>query len=96
MDKSQAWDLTGGLTIEAWIKPDKLPGGGARIVDRITPGGSDGFLLDTHPGNSLRFICGHSQINAKDAARRAVDPRGCGGRPEGRRVLAVRRRQAGR
>jgi hypothetical protein len=67
VDKSQAWDLKAGLTIEAWIKPDKLGTSGARIVDKITPGGSDGFLLDTYPGNSLRFICGHTQINAKDA-----------------------------
>lgn len=51
-------DLTRALTIEAWVKPEPLPSGGARIVDRITPGGSDGFLLDTCPGNSLRFSVG--------------------------------------
>ncbi|MCY2989300.1 MAG: DUF5703 domain-containing protein [Planctomycetota bacterium] len=51
-------DLTRTLTIETWVKPEPLPPGGARLVDRITPGGSDGFLLDTCPGNSLRFIVG--------------------------------------
>jgi hypothetical protein len=56
------------LTIDAWVKPEALGGGGARLVDKITPGGSDGFLLDTHPGNSLRFICGQTQLTAKDAA----------------------------
>ncbi|MGD0094584.1 MAG: DUF5703 domain-containing protein, partial [Planctomycetota bacterium] len=64
---SAAWDFAPGLTLEAWVKPEKLGGGGARIVDKITIGGSDGFLLDTHPGNSLRFICGHEQLTGKDA-----------------------------
>ena len=54
--KSNNWNLETGLTLEVWIKPDKLAGGGARIIDKITPGGDDGFLLDTYPGNSLRFI----------------------------------------
>jgi len=64
---SASWDFAPGLTLEAWVKPEQLPGGGGRIVDKITPGGSDGFLLDSHPGNSLRFICGQSQLNQKDA-----------------------------
>ncbi len=64
---SQSWNFAGGFTIEAWLKLQKLPAAGARIVDKITPGGSDGFLFDTYPGNSLRLICGQSQLNAKDA-----------------------------
>ena len=64
---SAAWSFAKGLTIEAWAKPAKLPGGGARLVDKITPGGSDGFLLDTFPGNSLRFICGQTQLDQRDA-----------------------------
>ena len=64
---SAGWDLTRGLTIEAWVQPETLPAGGARIVDKITPGGADGFLLDTCPGNSLRFICGQTQLNLPDA-----------------------------
>ena len=35
---------------------------GGRIVDKITPGGSDGFLLDTHPGNALRLIVGNDTL----------------------------------
>ena len=59
--------MTGNqITIEAWVRPEPLPGGGARIVDKITPGGSDGFLLDTHPGNSLRWICGETIQNVRD------------------------------
>ncbi|MEW6746521.1 MAG: DUF5703 domain-containing protein [Planctomycetota bacterium] len=44
------------LTLEAWIEPGTLPAGGGRIIDKIAPGIDDGFLLDTHPGNSLRLI----------------------------------------
>jgi hypothetical protein len=49
-------DLAGGFTLEAWIAPDRLPAGGARIVDKSKAGTADGYLLDTHPGNSLRSI----------------------------------------
>jgi hypothetical protein len=66
LSNSANWAFTSGLTIEAWVKPEQL-GGGARLVDKITIGGSDGFLFDTHPGNSLRFICGQTQLNRKDA-----------------------------
>jgi alpha-L-fucosidase 2 len=50
---------TGG-SIEAWIRPD---GSAGRIVDKITPGGVDGFLLDTHPGNAIRLIVGADQMS---------------------------------
>ncbi|MCY2991867.1 MAG: DUF5703 domain-containing protein [Planctomycetota bacterium] len=43
-----------GLSIEAWICPDKLIAG--RIVDRSTPATSDSFCLDTHPGDAIRLI----------------------------------------
>ena len=59
--------LDHGFTIEAWVKPQKLPSTGARLVDKIAIGGSDGFLLDTYPGNSLRFICGDTQLSVPDA-----------------------------
>jgi hypothetical protein len=54
------FDFPHGATIEAWIRPEASIGG--RIVDKITPGGSDGFLLDTHPGNALRLIVGNDTI----------------------------------
>ena len=62
--------LGGALTIEAWIRPGALPPAGGRIVDRVTPGGADGFLIDTYPGRSLRFICGKDQFTLKDAFMR--------------------------
>lgn len=58
-------DLTGSLTIEAWIRLDEDDRGG-RIVDKVTPGGGDGFLFDTWPGRSLRLIVGQESIAAKD------------------------------
>ncbi|MHB8522953.1 MAG: DUF5703 domain-containing protein [Limisphaerales bacterium] len=67
LPNSAAWKFTSGFTLEAWVKPPKLSGGGARLVDKITPGGSDGFLFDTFPGNSLRFICGQSTLEHPDA-----------------------------
>jgi hypothetical protein len=65
--ESATWDFRDGLTIEAWVKPEQLPSGGARLVDKITPGGRDGFLFDTFPGNSLRFICGPAQLALENA-----------------------------
>ena len=88
---SAAWDFTAGLTVEVWVRPEALGGGGARLVDRITPGGSDGFLLDTHPGNSLRFICGQTQLTAKDAAPAGkMDTCRCCRRFRGGRLPALR------
>ena len=49
-------DLTSDATLEAWFSPGTLPGGGARILDKSRVGTSNGYLLDTHPGNSLRLI----------------------------------------
>ncbi len=48
--------LTDAITISARIRPSALPPGGGRIVDKSQVGTSNGYLLDTHPGNSLRLI----------------------------------------
>lgn len=52
--------LAKGFTVAAWIKP--APGENGRIFDKITAGGSDGFLFDTHPGMALRFIVGEDTL----------------------------------
>jgi hypothetical protein len=62
LSNSSSWGRNGSLSIEAWVKPGTLPAAGGRLVDKVTPGVNDGFLLDTHPGNSLRLICGESVI----------------------------------
>ena len=49
-------DLTGGCTLDAWICPKQQPAAGGRILDKSAVGTSNGYLLDTHPGNSLRLI----------------------------------------
>jgi len=51
-----ALDLDRAMTLEAWVRPEQLPGGGARIIDKSRAGTSNGYLLDTYPGNSLRMI----------------------------------------
>ena len=61
---SANWGKSGQFSFQAQIKPEKFPGGGSRIIDKITAGGSDGFLLDTHPGNSLRLIVGDTILAA--------------------------------
>lgn len=47
-----------GLTVEAWVYFPQSPSVGGRIVDKITPGGGDGFLVDFYPGSRLRCIVG--------------------------------------
>ncbi len=55
-----------GLTVEAWILPEKQSAGGGRIIDKTTPGSANGFLLDTYPGNSLRWITRNFTLTQKD------------------------------
>ncbi|WP_347242731.1 DUF5703 domain-containing protein [Thermogutta sp.] len=67
LEGSDKISFDSGLTIEAWVKPEQLRPGGGRIVDKVTPGRDDGFLLDTYPGNSLRCIAGNHILQVKDA-----------------------------
>jgi hypothetical protein len=53
------------FTVEAEVRAHA--GATGRIFDKITPYGSDGFLLDVQPGNTLRFIIGSQQHTAKHA-----------------------------
>lgn len=59
------------FTCEGWIKVSEDDKGG-RILDKITPGGSDGFLLDTWPGKSLRLIVGERTISRENVLRPGV------------------------
>jgi hypothetical protein len=58
-----------GLTVSAWVKP-ALNLGPARIFDKMTAGGSDGFIFDTHPGSDLRLICGAETLVAPSTLTR--------------------------
>lgn len=51
-------DFTRSFRLEAEVKP--AAGAAGRIFDKITGGGSDGFLLDLLPGNVLRLIVGNT------------------------------------
>src|ERR1700690_2262401 len=53
---SKALDLADEVTLEAWIKADKQDDAGGRILDKSAPGTQLGYMLDTWPGNSLRFL----------------------------------------
>ncbi len=52
-------NITGQITIDAWINPSEL---GGRVVDKMTAGGSDGYLLDTY-GGVVRFIVGGTVLS---------------------------------
>ncbi len=49
-------DLTDEVTLEAWVRADAMEQGGGRILDKTIPGTQRGYMLDTHPGNSLRLL----------------------------------------
>ncbi len=57
---STSLELTAAITIDAWIDASVL---GGRIVDKITAGGTDGYMLDTLAGN-LRFIIGGNVLSS--------------------------------
>ncbi|MCX7049397.1 MAG: glycoside hydrolase N-terminal domain-containing protein [Candidatus Sumerlaeota bacterium] len=69
---NKALDLTDEVTLEAWIKADKMDQAGGRILDNTHPGTQQGYMLDTFPGNSLRFLnanamCGYkANLSNKD------------------------------
>jgi len=56
-----ALEMTGELTIDAWINPTDINGNG-RIVDKIQPFGNDGYLLDL-TGFHLRAIIGGEGVS---------------------------------
>jgi hypothetical protein len=62
-------DFSHGLTLEAWLKPDAKNVG--RIFDKITAGGTDGFLFDANPGNSLRMILGNATLSSPPGVLKA-------------------------
>ena len=58
---SSSLKVTGQITIAAWINPSAL---GGRVVDKITAGGSDGYLLDTYGGNVRLIVDGQGLSGA--------------------------------
>ena len=54
-------DFQGEVSFEIWIQPEDHEAG--RILDKLTPGMDDGFLLDTFPDLSLRLIVGGPSLH---------------------------------
>jgi hypothetical protein len=52
--------FAGEFSLEIWIKPAK--GEQGRILDKLTAGKNDGFLVDCHPGESLRVITARDTV----------------------------------
>ncbi|MFI5379093.1 MAG: DUF5703 domain-containing protein [Tepidisphaerales bacterium] len=64
MPHDPRFNLDGSFTLEAWIAPEVLGGGGARILDKCPVATANGWTFDTHPGNSLRLITSAATIGA--------------------------------
>jgi len=60
-DSPSANPIKDELCIDVWVQPAGI-GGYRRILDKITSGGMDGFLLDLTPTNQVRFNVRGSQI----------------------------------
>lgn len=55
-ESPKEFDLTEAVTLEAWVRADPMGEPGGRILDKSVPGTQRGYMLDTHPGNSLRLL----------------------------------------
>lgn len=53
---SASLDLTDSFTISLWINQYSENSGGSRLVDKISAGFGDGYLLDTYPNRDIRLI----------------------------------------
>jgi hypothetical protein len=67
---TQLEDFAGAVSFEAWVLPEDKESG--RVLDKLTPGKNDGFLLDTWPGLSLRLIAGNRQRHFPDVLKPGV------------------------
>ncbi|HPA17313.1 MAG TPA: glycoside hydrolase N-terminal domain-containing protein [Verrucomicrobiae bacterium] len=67
-----ALDLIEEVTLEAWVRAEPMGKGGGRILDKSEVGTQRGYMLDTFPWNSLRFLNakGMCQYDAKLAGDR--------------------------
>ena len=63
-------DFSAAVSFEAWICPAAKESG--RILDKLTVGKHDGFLLDTWPNLSLRLIVGNQNRHVPDVLKPGV------------------------
>jgi len=67
---TRAEDFAGAVSFEAWILPQEKESG--RVLDKLTAGKNDGFLLDTFPDLSLRLIAGNQQQHYQNVLKPSV------------------------
>ncbi|MCY2989464.1 MAG: hypothetical protein NTY19_16555, partial [Planctomycetota bacterium] len=67
---TQAEDFSGAVSFEAWILPAE--GESGRVLDKLTAGRDDGFLLDAWPKLSLRLIVGSQKRDFPDVLQVGV------------------------
>ena len=67
---ANAAEFVAAVSFEAWIQPAENEAG--RVLDKITAGQHDGFLLDTFPCLSLRLIVGNQQQHFLGALKPGV------------------------
>lgn len=60
-------DFGGPISLEAWIQPAERESG--RILDKLTAGRRDGFLLDCWPNLALRLIVGPQEVVHKSVLK---------------------------
>jgi len=63
---SASLDITDAITLEAWVYPTYSPWSGMRIIDKMTVGYSDSYLLDTYPNNKVRMITNPSVLTTTE------------------------------
>jgi len=64
---AKAEDFVGAVSFEVWVQPGENEAG--RILDKLTPGVDDGFLLDAWPKLSLRLIVGGQRRDAPNVLK---------------------------
>jgi hypothetical protein len=57
-------NLIEAMTLALWTFPQQV--GSMRLIDKGPVGGSDAYLLDTHPDNHIRVIARPGTINTKE------------------------------
>ncbi len=67
---TQAEDFGAAVSFEAWIQPAEDESG--RIIDKLTAGTGDGFLVDSWPKLSLRLIVGDRQCSFPNVLKPGV------------------------
>lgn len=56
--------LRDSYSLETYVKPGTIPERGTRLIDRVTAGVDDGYLLDLWPGGGVRFISEQGHLTA--------------------------------